>query len=133
MLTSLSDLLERRSNLLQDLTELGDFQPGSITRVVRRCGKPACHCARPNHPGHGPQVLLTQKVAGKTVTQALSSPAAVRKAENEIAEFRRFRALTQELLSLSRRICRLRPVPERDLSPEEKNRRPPSGKKSLLK
>lgn len=33
---------------------------------------------------------LTQKVDGKTVTQNLPSPAAVRKAESEIAEFRRF-------------------------------------------
>ncbi|MGA2257719.1 MAG: DUF6788 family protein [Thermoguttaceae bacterium] len=130
---SLSDLLERRSDLLHDFARLGDFQPGSISRVVRRCGKPACHCAKPNHPGHGPQSLLTQKVAGKTVTQALSSPAAVRKAENEIAEFRRFRALTQELLSVSRSLCRLRPVQERDLSLEGKKRRQPSAKKSLRK
>jgi hypothetical protein len=126
----LSDLLDRRSGLLRDLSHLGDFQPGSVTRVLRRCGKPSCRCAKPKALGHGPQVQLTQKVDGKTVTQTLSSAAEVRKAETEIAEFRRFRNLTQDLLAVNREICRLRPVQEQDLSAEEKKRPQRSIKKS---
>jgi len=126
---SLSDLLDQRSHLLHDLSRLGDFQPGSITRVIRRCGKPTCRCAKPNAPGHGPQAQLTQKMGGKTVTRALSSPAEVRKAESEIAEFRRFRGLTQDLLALNRRICRLRPIPEQALSAQEKKQLRPSSKR----
>jgi hypothetical protein len=126
----LSDLLDHRSLLLRNLVHLSDFQPGSITRVIRRCGKPTCRCAKPNAPGHGPQAQLTQKVSGKTVTQVLSSPAAVRKAETEIAEFHRFRSLTQELLDVNRQICRLRPVPEPGLTLQEKKRPRPSSRKS---
>ena len=89
MADTLPELLDSRSHLLQELSQLGDFQPGSISSVHRRCGKPNCHCAQPHDPGHGPLRRLTQKIAGKALTQTLSSPSAVRKAEKEIAEFRR--------------------------------------------
>jgi hypothetical protein len=128
----LSTLIDDRSTLLQQISELGDFQPGTITSAIRRCGKPGCHCARPNDPGHGPHFQLTQKIGGKTATQNLPSPAAVRKAEGEIAEFRRFRSLTSGLVEVSRKICRLRPV-EETVTPQEKKRPKQSAKKSRAK
>lgn len=118
----LSSLIEVRSKLLRQISELGDFQPGSITSPTRRCGKPACHCAQPNDPGHGPHFQLTQKVEGKTVTQNLPSSAAVRKAESEIAEYRKFRGLSDELVDVNRKICRWRPVEETKRTAQEKKR-----------
>lgn len=85
-------------------------RPGSISSVTRRCRKPNCHCAQTKDPGHGPHRQLTQTIAGETVAQTLSSPTAVRKAEKEIAEFRRFQALAEELVELKQKICRLRPL-----------------------
>jgi uncharacterized protein DUF6788 len=114
-------LVDDRSTLLHWISELGDFQPGSITSATRRCGSPGCHCAKPNDPGHGPHFQLTQKVGGKTVTQNLPSPLAVRKAESEIAEFRRFQTLTGELVDVNRKICRLRPVEQTVQTVQEKN------------
>jgi len=111
MRDSLPELIKNRSSLLQKLFQVGDFQPGTISTVKRRCGKHNCHCARPNDPGHGPHSQLTQKIAGKTVTQTLSSPSAVRKAEKEIAEFRRFQTLTRELVEVNQEICRRRSLP----------------------
>lgn len=122
-------LVHDRSTLLQQISELGDFQPGSITSATRRCGNPGCHCAKPHDLGHGPHFQLTQKVDGKTVTQNLPSPAAVRKAEMEIAEFRKFQTLTGELVDLNRKICRLRPVEQTQQTAQEKKRRRQSDKK----
>lgn len=130
MADSLSIVIEDRSTLLRQICELGDFQPGSITSAVRRCGKPGCHCAKPDDPGHGPHFQLTQKVGGKTVTQNLPSQAALRKAEREIAEFRRFQSLTGQLVDVNRKVCRLRPVEETTLTPQEKKRRKRSAGKS---
>lgn len=130
MADSLPNLLDNRNHLLQELSQLGDFQPGSISNVIRRCGKPNCHCARPSDPGHGPHRQLTQKVAGKTVTQALSSTEAIRKAEKEIAEFRRFQKLAHELVEINQKICRLRPLATPQQSPEKKKRRSSSNRKS---
>jgi len=86
--TSLTDLEQQRSELVLEFAQLKDLRPGSVTGIVRRCGKPTCHCAQPDDPGHGPTLRLTYKVEGKTVSEALPTPAAVRKAEQEIAEFR---------------------------------------------
>jgi hypothetical protein len=122
MTEPLADAVDERSALLRQISELGDFQPGSITNSSRTCGKPGCHCAKPNDPGHGPHAQLTQKVNGKTVTQNLPSQAALRKAEGEIAEFRRFQTLTGELIDINRKICRLRPVAETAPQPQEKKR-----------
>lgn len=126
---SLPGLESRRTELLRSIADLKDMRPGSIVGAVFRCGKPGCHCAQPDDPGHGPNLRLTHKVNGKTVTEALSTPAAVRKAEQEIAEFRRYRQLSHELVEVSERVCRLRPV-EDSLSPEEKKRLRRSSRKS---
>jgi hypothetical protein len=107
---SLSTLEANRSQLLEEFLSLGDLRPGSITAVVRRCGKPNCHCAKPNDPGHDPQFRLTRRVAGKTVTESFPNPAALRKAQKEVAEFRRFQKLTAELVTLNESICARRPL-----------------------
>jgi hypothetical protein len=109
------------------------MRPGSVVGAVFRCGKPTCHCARPEDPGHGPNLRLTYKWHGKTVTEALPTPAAVRKAEREIAEFRDYQRLGRELVEVNEKICRLRPVEEEPLSEQKKKRRTPSSRKSRAK
>src|SRR5664279_6302681 len=98
MLQSLTALEAKRSDILQQLMELGDLRPGSISAVVRRCGKPTCHCAKPNDPGHDPQLRLTRKVDGKTVAESFASPAAFHKAQSEIHEYQRLQQLCAELV-----------------------------------
>ena len=129
----LAALVDDRSTLLQQISQLGDFQPGCITSATRRCGSSNCHCAKPDDPGHGPHFQHTQKVDGKTVTQNLSSPTAVRKAESEIAEYRKFQTLTGELVDVNRKICRLRPVAQTEQSAQGKKRPKPSKRKSPAK
>jgi hypothetical protein len=133
MTDPLSTLIDDRSTLLRQISELGDFQPGSITSAIRRCGKPGCHCAKPKDPGHGPHFQLTQKIGGKTATQNLASPAAVHKAEAEIAEFRRFQSLTSKLVEVNRTVCRLRPLGQTEQTPQEKKRPKRSNGKSPAK
>jgi hypothetical protein len=130
MAESLSSLESRRAELLRALANLGDMRPGSVVGAVFRCGKASCHCARPEDPGHGPKLRLTYKWHGKTVTEALPTPTAVRKAEREIAEFREYQQLGRELVEVNEKICRLRPVEEPRLDEQEKKRRTPSRPRS---
>ncbi len=123
MSEALPTLEKDRSAVLRQISQLADLRPGSIVGSMGRCSKPNCHCAQPNDPGHGPNFRLTYKVQGKTVAETLSGPAALRKAQREVAEFRRFRELSQKLVRVNEAICRLRPVEEETLSPEEKKRR----------
>jgi hypothetical protein len=129
---SLAALEQQRSGILTQILELGDFRSGSITAINGRCGKPNCHCHRPNQPGHGPNFRLTRKINGKSVSESFSSAAELRKAQREVEAFHRFRQLSQVLLEVNERICRARPV-EDTLSPEEKKRPKRSAKKSRAK
>jgi hypothetical protein len=122
MPNSLADLELRRERLAQRIAELGDLRPGSITGTSGRCGKPECHCHQPGQPGHGPNFRLTYKVDGKTISQALSTPAAIQKAEREVEEFRKFQQLTREFLGTNAEICRMRPLDE-EVETERKKKR----------
>jgi hypothetical protein len=110
MADDLATLETQRAKLLEEFLGLRDLRPGSITAVTRRCGKPSCHCAKHNDPGHDPQFRLTRRVSGKTVTESFPNPTALRKAQQEVAEFHRFQKLSEDLVTLKEEICRLRPA-----------------------
>jgi hypothetical protein len=121
MSDSLPHLEAQKSELLRQLATIGDLRRGSITTTSGKCGKPNCHCAKRGDPGHGPNFRLTRRVAGKTTTETFGSPAALRKAQQEVAEFHRFQKLSGDVVEVSEKICALRPV-EDTLTPEEKKR-----------
>ena len=76
---SLLDLEKRRSKVLSQIVDLGDFRPGSVSATRGRCGNPNCHCHKPDDSGHGPNLRLTFKVEGKTVTESFPTATAPRK------------------------------------------------------
>jgi hypothetical protein len=104
---SLAELEATRSKLLQQFLALGDFRPGTVSAIPRRCGRPTCHCAQPDDQGH-PQFRLLRKVKGKSVSESFATPWAFRKAAQEVAEFHRFQDLTAELTAINEEICQTR-------------------------
>jgi len=86
----LPGLEQRREELFWELGQVGDFRRGSLNAVRRRCGKPSCACARPGHPGHGPQYNLTRSEGGKTVARHLRPGPELDKIRREVAEYERF-------------------------------------------
>lgn len=127
---ALRDLETHRSRVQQELAGVQDMRSGCISGTGGRCGNSRCHCHRPKDPGHGPYFRLTRKVAGKTVTETFSSPAALVKARREVEEYHRFRKLNQELLDVNEQICSLRPVAEPEQTSQEKKRPKRSSKSS---
>jgi hypothetical protein len=111
---------------------MAHFRPGSITATQVRCVNPNCHCNQPGEPGHRPNLRLTNKVDGKTVTETFATPAAHRKAQREVAEFARYRELSRALIEVNVQICRARPLDD-TLSPEEKKLPKRSARKSRAK
>ena len=108
--SELPDLAQQRSRLHADLAGVGDFRPGSLSAVMRRCGKPGCACSDPAHPGHGPQHILTRKVAGKTVALHLRPGPELERVAGEVANYKRFKAIVGEIVEVSAAICAARPV-----------------------
>ncbi|MGB6936867.1 MAG: DUF6788 family protein [Xanthobacteraceae bacterium] len=130
MSDSLQDLESRRADLIEQIAGLGDLRSGSISDTSGRCGKPNCRCHKPGNPVHGPNPRLTYKDQGKTVTESLPTPAAHKKAEREIAEFRRFEQLVRAFIDVNARICHARSTEEKPASQEKKRwprcaKRPP--------
>src|SRR5580704_12348056 len=105
MTISLQALRDRRDQLAASLAQIDDLRPGFLTARFRKCGKPNCHCAQKDSLGHGPSYSLTHRVGGKTVTQVIPQGPAVARAKAQIAEYRRFRNLVQELIAVSEQIC----------------------------
>ena len=124
MSLSLAAWEAERTQLLQQFLSLGDLRPGCVSAVARRCGKPTCHCAKPDDPGHDPQLRLTRKVNGKSVAESFSSPAAFHKAKREVDEFHRFQKLAGQLIAVNEKICSHRQVEQQPAgwTPQEKKR-----------
>jgi hypothetical protein len=133
MTHSLADFEQRRQAIAQQVAQLGDLRAGSITSTSGRCGKPGCRCHQPGQPVHGPNLRLTYKVDGKTVSESLPTPAAIHKAEREVAEFRRFQQLTREFVETNAEICQLRPIEDEPQTDQEKKRQRRSARKSRAK
>jgi hypothetical protein len=130
---SLESLEQQRADIAKQIAALGDLRGGSITSTTGRCGKPNCHCHQPKDPRHGPNLRLTYKVDGKTVTESLPDRTAVLKAEREIAEFRRLQSLHKEFVEVNAQVCQLRPPEPDAMAPEEKKRPKPSKRRSPAK
>ena len=130
---SLEALAQQRTQITDQIAALGDLRCGSITSTSGRCGKSNCRCHQPNQPAHGPNLRLTYKVRGKTVTESLPDPAAVRKAEGEIGEFRKYQTLHKEFLEVNAQICELRPAEPDAQAQQEKERSPRSSGKRKAK
>ena len=107
---SLPELEQQRAQLYARLAATGDFRPGSVNATYRRCGKPNCACARPDHPGHGPRWLWTRSAGGRTRTRQLSA-AEVEKVRAELANYREFGAVSEQIVEVNEAICEARPVP----------------------
>ena len=120
----LADLEEQRASLHEQLAATGDFRPGSINVTYRRCGKPNCACAQEGHPGHGPRYLWTRSVGGKTRSRQLRG-AEVEKVRAEVANYREFLAVSEQIVEVSEAICEARPVVAAGQEPPEE----PSGER----
>lgn len=108
---SLEFLEARRKRLYRELEALGDFRRGTISVNFRKCGKSNCACAQKDHPGHGPQYLWNASVGGKTKARNLPLGPELEKVEREVARYREFDRLCQELIAVNESICQLRPAP----------------------
>jgi hypothetical protein len=132
----LAGLEAERARLYADLSQVRDFRRGALNAVRRKCGKPNCACARPGHPGHGPQYNLTKWAGGKTVTVHLRPGPELEKVEREVAEWERFKSLTGQIAEVNEAICDARPaLPQqaRTAAPDPEGQKRGSARRSRQK
>ena len=119
---SLPELEQQRTRLYARLAATGDLRPGSVNATYRRCGKPNCACAQPGHPGHGPRWLWTRSAGGRTRTRQLS-PGELDKVRAELAAYKEFAALSEQIVEVNEAICEARPVPAAGHAPDQEGQK----------
>ena len=102
----------KRKKLYKKLAKTGDFRRGNISVNYRKCGKKNCICAKPGHPGHGPQYLWNTTIKGKSYAKNLRLGPELQRYMDEIANYQNFRKLCDEIVQLTEKICDLRPIVE---------------------
>jgi hypothetical protein len=103
----------QRSRLLQQLQTLGDLHLGNISVSHRKCGRKGY--ARPEHPGHVPQLLWNTAQGARSRAQNLRPGPKLEKSHRERKNYDRFLRLCKRLVKVNEQICRSRPAdPVRD-------------------
>jgi hypothetical protein len=134
---SLPELEAERDRLYAQLSAVGDFRRGSVSENYRKCGKPNCACAQPDHPGHGPRFLWTRTARGRGTVGRQLAAAEVEKVQREVARHGAFTATVEQIAEVNEQICEARPVAGQDApgapgdekggsSPRSRRRRRPS-------
>ena len=111
-LEDIEQLERRRDRLRDELAAIGDFRPGILIEMTRKCGKPTCHCARPGDPGHRGWAL-SRNIGGKRVNRGVPTHA-LEQTRTQIAEHARFKDLSRRLVEASEELCRVRLKAGRD-------------------
>ena|ERR1019366_6728273 len=107
---SLPELEAGRERLYAQLAEVGDFRRGSVTENYRRCGKPNCACAQPDHPGHGPRFLWTRTIRGRKTKGRQLAAGEVAKVRRELERYAEFASLGEQIVEVNEKICEARPA-----------------------
>jgi hypothetical protein len=130
---SLPELEAERDRLHAQLSMVGDFRRGSVSENWRRCGKPNCVCAAPDHPGHGPRFLWTRSAGRrKTVGRQLAA-AEVEKVRREVARHAEFSAAVEQIIEVNEKICEARPEAGTDAPSAPEGEKRGSAKRSQRK
>jgi hypothetical protein len=112
MQPTVESLEQRKQDLCQQLAGLGEFRRGTLSVNYRRCGKSNCACARPDHPGHGPQYLWNATIDGKSRAKNVALGPELEKIGQEVENYRRFQRWLEQWVEVNERLCQFRPMPE---------------------
>jgi hypothetical protein len=112
---SLAELEAERDRLYAQLSTVGDFRRGSVSQNWRRCGKPNCACAQPDHLGHGPRFLWTRTARGRGTVGRQLAAAEVEKVRREVARHAEFTAISEQIAEVNEKICEAGPVAGTDV------------------
>jgi hypothetical protein len=104
--------------LKTELLQVGAMRPGSLSLQYSACQKPGCQCVDPIHPQkHGPFYKLRYTHQGKSTTQFVR-PQFVPEVRQQLAAYKKFKALTQQWVTLALKLSQLELQEARSASPK---------------
>ena len=127
---SLPELEAERDRLYAQLSAVGDFRRGSVSENWRKCGKPNCACAAPDHRGHGPRFLWTRAARGRGTVGRQLAAGEVEKVRAELARHAEFTEISRQIAEVNERICEARPAAGGDAPPVPEGEKGGSSRRS---
>ncbi len=127
---SIRELEAERDRLYAQLSTVGDFRRGSVSENWRRCGKPNCACAAPDHPGHGPRFLWTRSEGRRKRVGRQLAASEAGKVRREISRHAEFTATVGQIIEVNEQICEARPVTGTDVPPVPEGEKGGSSRRS---
>lgn len=92
---------KRIKKIKEELIDLGELRPGSLTKQFNVCGKPFCRCKDPKNPKkHGPYYQISYSRKGKSTSEFVrheSLPIVV----NQLANYKRLMYLVNYWIDLA--------------------------------
>ncbi len=85
----------------EELLDLGELRPGSLTRQFNVCGKPSCRCKDKKNPRkHGPYYQISYSRKGKS-TSVFVRADSVKDIENQLVNYKRLMQLVNQWVDLA--------------------------------
>ena len=82
----------------------------SLGGNYRKCGKPNCACAQPDHPGRGPRFLWTRTAGGRGTVGRQLATGGVAKVRREVGRHAVFAAICGQIAEVNEKICEVGPA-----------------------
>lgn len=93
---AITTLEKKILSIKNQLLNLGDMHPGSLTEQLNICGNPKCKCKDPENPQkHGPYYNLSFVLKGKSTSRFIKSEN-VAEIKKQVANYKKFKLLVEE-------------------------------------
>jgi hypothetical protein len=122
-MSTVKELERQRGQVLEQMGSIRTMKRGSINKqyfAVMRRGKKT-------KGRRGPYYVFSRQEQGKTVSYRLKSQDEIQQARDDVAEYKRFKALCKQFEELTERLAALQRQ-QPDFEQEKKRRRSPSNK-----
>lgn len=85
----------------EELLDLGELHPGSLSKQFNVCGKPSCRCKDQKNPKkHGPYSQISYSRKGKS-SSVFVRPESVKDVENQLANYKKLMGLVNLWIDLA--------------------------------
>lgn len=127
-------LLEARSRILRDISELGEMHSGTISTRYQQCSTKNCICKSKEHPGHGPIYALTYyNEIGKLVSRNYKPGKQLDLIKAQVENYHSYKELSKQFIQINNKLSDLREQDSQNPVDVKKNSSKKSGSLSKKK
>jgi len=102
------EVLQRQvERIKQELLELGDLRPGSLSEQFNVCGTPGCKCKKSPPQKHGPYYQVSYTRKGKSGTKFVKRPQ-VATVKRQLRNYAKMRELVDRWVEAATELSELR-------------------------